>query len=376
MYPVWLSDREVLFTYLSRELRGYLTVRADGTRLQVHPLTKYDAPHDLSRVAVARPAPPPPAPRPGPNPVRPVAHAGPPAGPKLVPVGWSAGNGIEAAWMPTGAGFAAAASDGSIGLAAAEAAGLRPTGRLPGHPGATHAMAWAADGGKLYTMGRDKLVRAWHPTRGDALATAADDDAEGFGLAADPAGAWVATGTAAGRVTVRDPDTLKPRTAFDLAPGRRAEATALAASPDGKTVYAAGGSFAMPVAGGAVAAFDPATGKELWRAKGAFGGVLRTALSADGKRLAGACVDTTVRVWDAGTGAELGRWAGHAERVSAVAWSPDGKWVVSGSLDHTARVWDAATGAPVATIAAHLAPVLRVGFSGDGKHLATVGRTG
>ena len=53
------------------------------------------------------------------------------------------------------------------------------------------------------------------------------------------------------------------------------------------------------------------------------------AFSPDGKRLASAGQDETVKVWDAGTGQEILTLKGHTEHVTSVAFSPDGKRLAS-----------------------------------------------
>ena len=186
----------------------------------------------------------------------------------------------------------------------------------------------------------------------------------------------MATGDADGVLKVRDAATGKPTATVQAGGAKRAAVQAVAFGKDGKAVYAGCGRWDLPVLGGSVAAFDPATGKELWRTAGTTGGVFALAVSPDGGKVAGACLDTFVRVWDAATGKELARWKGHADRVTGVSWSPDGRWVATGGFDHTVRVWDAGSGAVVQTLVGHAGPVVRVAFAPDGGHLLSTGRAG
>lgn len=67
--------------------------------------------------------------------------------------------------------------------------------------------------------------------------------------------------------------------------------------------------------------------------------VLGVAFSPNGKRIATASGDRTVKIWGLKRTKALQTFRGHTDHVTSVAFSPDGKQVVSGSRDKTIRVW-------------------------------------
>jgi WD40 repeat protein len=110
---------------------------------------------------------------------------------------------------------------------------------------------------------------------------------------------------------------------------------------------------------------------DLHTLRGHTGEVCSVAFSPDGKHLASASADSTVKIWDTTTGQETLTLQGHTDAVWSVAFSPDGQRLASASQDKTVKVWDAQTGKETRSLPGHTSGVRSVAFSPEGKHLAS-----
>ena len=97
--------------------------------------------------------------------------------------------------------------------------------------------------------------------------------------------------------------------------------------------------------------------------------VRAVAFRPDGKLLAPASFDNTVRLWDPTTGARCSTLKSHSDYVNAVAFRPDGQLLAFASNDKTVRLWDPITGALRSILEGHSRCVNAVAFRPDGQLL-------
>lgn len=103
------------------------------------------------------------------------------------------------------------------------------------------------------------------------------------------------------------------------------------------------------------------------------GAVFGATFSRDGRWIASASADQSVRIWNGDTGAQLKLLNGHQGPVYSVAFSPDGSLLASSGEENAVRVWDTLGGRQLKQIPVGDQDLYSVAFYADGKRVAAAG---
>ena len=96
--------------------------------------------------------------------------------------------------------------------------------------------------------------------------------------------------------------------------------------------------------------------------------------SPDGKLIASAAWDKTIKLWNAETGELIDTLTGHKNGVNTIAFSPDGQTLISGGEDKTIKIWNISDKAKlVKTIQGHTDSIKAITVSPNGKLIASGG---
>jgi WD40 repeat protein/beta-lactamase regulating signal transducer with metallopeptidase domain len=244
---------------------------------------------------------------------------------------------------------------------------------LKKHTGPIRAVAFAPDGRVLATTSEDRTLRLWEV--GDAREAAPPltlpDHGTALGFA--PGGQALLVGTLGGHLLNVDPvaGQLRQFVGFEAGgPGARAAhadaVVAVLAPGQGRALYSM--SQDQTVLGWKPAG-APRPAPPAYRA--GRGAVTAVALSPDGRTLATGGRDGIIRLWDVAAGTERTTLPGHPGGVTALRFASAGR-LVSAGADERVRAWDLTSGRAVGTVI-QATDDLRIALSPDGRTVAIVG---
>jgi WD40 repeat protein len=283
-----------------------------------------------------------------------------------------------------------------------------------GHAAGVSDVAYLSGGGQAVSCGLDGTVKLWDARSGRPIKDLSSGNGELFALSADSAGRMIVSSGYDGRIRIVDlaggatrvlsgfrgwtadiglsPDSHRVAAwsmdgdiwIFDADSGNRVQTLkgqpnkwgmALAWSPDGKILAAARAAISL---------WDVESGKIIRTLEGHRDFVRALAFSPEGRRLASAGMDESIRVWNFDEGKEayvikpegfvLYTDSGPVTAPirlpeTAVSFSPDGKALATGGADRVVRLWDAGTGKLKKEFKGHRNAVTAVAFSPDGARL-------
>ncbi len=259
-----------------------------------------------------------------------------------------------------------------------------------GHTDAVHDVAVSADGRMLASASGDRTVTLWTP-EGRAIYRLKGHEDEVLAVAFSPDGKLIASGG--------EDNTIKLWSIggklLHTFRGHTDAITAVAFSPDGQLLASASRDatvnywdmnallprrLSRSPANSSSPADPPSPPtntvpiKPIRTLQGHQADVSDVAFSRNGRRLASASRDDSVRIWNL-DGEQVAALDGHKSRVNAVAFEPDGLRLWSAGSDRTVRLWDL-TNPLLTRYLGSNAGIIGVDISPDGQLIAAASDDG
>ncbi|PVV05049.1 hypothetical protein BB560_000424 [Smittium megazygosporum] len=259
---------------------------------------------------------------------------------------------LYTSWSPNGKILASGGMDNTVRLWDPQT-GLQ----IGGHTAAVTCVCWGGDG-NLYTSSQDKTIKVWN-SQGKLIKTLSGH-AHWVNSLAISSGFVLRTGANDHTGKKYDsPEEAKARALerYNELVGSRSER--LVSGSDDFTMYL----------------WDPKNSKKpIARLVGHQKLVNHVGFSPDGRYIASASFDNSVKIWDGVTGKFIASLRGHVGPVYQVSWSSDSRMLISSSRDSTIKLWDVKTKKIKMDLPGHLDEVFAVDWSPSGDKVASGGK--
>jgi WD40 repeat protein/tRNA A-37 threonylcarbamoyl transferase component Bud32 len=232
-------------------------------------------------------------------------------------------------------------------------------------------VAFNADGSEIITGADGAAAHVWNERTGRRVAVVGNAGTDSGRFALSPDGTHIACGSIGdGRVRIRSRENGEV-VAHGVLPDVSSLPECMAYRPDGKRL-------ATAFADGTVRIWNTETNAWMNDLSGSIPGLAvpiksftSLAYSGDGTRVAAGAADGSILVWNAESGESLAVLRGHDQSVTSVAFLRDGAHLVSASNDRTIRIWDVEKKLALDVMRGHDAPVYCIAVKPDGSLIAS-----
>ena len=264
------------------------------------------------------------------------------------------------AFAPDGQHIAAGGLDRNVYIWDTATAKLAAT--LKGHDKEVWAVAFHPNSRQVFSASWDATVRLWDFKTGNIVRRYSHPkDVNGLAIARD--GNTFLSADDDRNARLWNTNTGDELRRYPCGMGEYDYVYAVAFAPDGRHIAAAGVDRTVRI-------FELATGTLVRTCDTQSNKIYQVAFTRDSKQVLSSG-DNVIHVWDVATGKEARRFEGHKDLVPGMALSPDGRRLVTGGDDRTVRLWDVASGKELHQFKGHTDRVTCVAFAADGRRVAS-----
>jgi WD40 repeat protein len=229
-------------------------------------------------------------------------------------------------------------------------------------------LAFSLDSKRIVAVGADNTLRVYDATATEPTPLSELVSATPLAAVSFAPDKTIVTGGADKQISVWA-DAL-PTATHSLA-GHTGPVYCVAFSPDMKLVASASGDQTIRT-------WDAVAGTQVRAISGSTGAFYGISFDAKGERLVSGGADGVLRLWTVANGGQLRQLKeGEAPPpLFAVAFSPDGRFVAGAGFEKTVRIWDASSGAITKNLVGHTDAVYQLAFNQAGTRLLSCGRAG